>query len=53
MTDEWFCIKIDPQTMTQYVFKVCHPLTNTVPDLERDRQIKLQTPHFRTYSRRE
>ena len=39
--------------MTQYFFKICHPRTNRAPDSERDRQTKnIQTPFFRTYSRR-
>jgi len=35
--------KIDPQNMTQFFFKLCHPRTNRAPDSDRDRQEKLET----------
>jgi len=33
-------IKIDPQTATQQLFKVCHPRTNSAPASERDKTNK-------------
>jgi len=32
------CVKIDPLTVTQYIFELCTPRTNSVPASEHDRK---------------
>ena len=45
-------IKSDPLTVTQFMFELCNPGTNSAPASECDRKTKdMQTPYFRTYSR--
>jgi len=38
--------------MTKHLFKVCRPRRNSTPVSKSDRRKDIQTPYFRTYSRR-